>query len=140
MNFQIAKLRGNFVNPWTLRPNTCLTIRTAFMLLLDSIHYEISHGYTLLPQQREISLCLSNTHRFRNRNERKTRLLLVMKQLTHRLDPLAQIPQEDIHFVGDRSAPRKMSDDVAMLVAHQIQRLHHSIKHLRQTQQTGSMT
>src|SRR6185436_14198562 len=70
----------------------------------------------------------------------KTRLLLVMQQRAYRLDPLAQISQKNIDLVSDQLASCKVGHHVAMLLAHQVHRLHHSIEHFRQAKQTRCVT
>ena len=79
------------------------------MLLLDSIHDQIPHRHTLLGEQRAISFRFTNTHRLRNRHERKTRLLWIVKHRPHGLNSLIQITQEDIDFIRNNPAPSKMT-------------------------------
>src|SRR5215213_1238381 len=104
VKFQIAKRRANLFDPRLLSSHARMTILTRIMLLLYAIDDQISDGHALFAQERKIPFRLANTHRFRNRNERKPCLLLVMKHLPHGFDSLAEISKEEIDFVGNRTA------------------------------------
>src|ERR1051326_3711497 len=134
MKLEPAKFGLNLLHPRLLVPHARVTVWTTCMLVLDSIHDQIAH-HTLLAQQLKIPFCLTHSHRFRNRHERKTRLLRIVKQLAHSRDTLVEIAKENINLVGNRLATRKLGHDVTMLVAHQIERLHDARKHFRQPQQ-----
>src|ERR1044071_10085632 len=121
MNFQITKRWPNPFDPRTLRLSTRAAIITRTMLLLDTINNQILNRHTLLGEQLKIPLRFENTHRLRNRDERKTRLLLIVKHCTHGLNSLTQISEEDINFIRNYTPPRKMRNDVSMLLTHQIQ-------------------
>src|SRR4029078_11816654 len=118
MNSQFAERRSYPFNPWSLGPDTRPTILTRTMLLLDTINNQNLNRYTLLGQKLKIPLRLENTHRFGNREERKTRLLSIVKHCSHGLDSLTQITQKNINLISNHAAPRKMRNDVTMLLAH----------------------
>src|SRR5690242_19892478 len=135
MKLEPAKLLLNLFQPRLLTSHARVTVRTTVVLLLDTIHDQIAHRYTLLAQQLQVPFRFAHSHRFRNRHQRETRLLGIMKQLAHSRDSLVQIVQKNIDLISHRFATRKVSHDVTMFVAHQIERLHDARKNFRQTQQ-----
>src|SRR6185369_10264617 len=79
VRLQISKRLCDLFHPGALCLHARMAILTIIVFLLHAVDDQIAHGHALLPQQRAILFCLADTHRFRNRHEHKSCLLLVVK-------------------------------------------------------------